>query len=214
MSPTNKWALVAVVVSGLVGAVFGWLRERDERMRWEGRTEVAEELAEARRDSIHELEDRVSDALAAAETARTRAELVSVAADSVRAEALVMVRRDRSTFVDSVVAAQEARDTTVAREVASVVAAGYEAELRRAGEALEESEAQVMELREALGAAWALAEAREEEAAGLRALNAALEDMAAGRDRARTGFLERTAERALWVAGGVALGAIGWELAR
>lgn len=193
-----KWGAIAIIVAG----AWGWWADRDARLRAEGRAEVAEAVAEARADTIADQDVVIADL-------RSTADAASARADSVEAEAAREIQRERArrpTVVERVVRDAGA-DSAVVRAAVMEVSATYELEIS----ALQRATATVMADRDAIRNE---RDALRVTVAARDALIESLRDASRARVRADQGWVSRNIERIGWVAGGIAIGAIGMEIVR
>lgn len=197
MADWKTKALLAAVSLAIAAGTWA-VNERDERLRQEGRAEVAEEAEGALRDTL---------ALARAHVDSLEVEVDSVreASDSIIADAerrIAEVQARRPVLVDSIIV-EAGPDSLVVREAVERVSASYELE--------------VSDLRRALAAASETMEVQDSLIQALRAkdraqatLIANLETQIEGFRRTRPSWIERNVERVAWGAVGLAG---GWALA-
>lgn len=195
---STKLTLAAVALALSTGL---WaLTERDNRLRAEGRAEVAQA-------AVDSLEGAVELAARVTEEAQAQADSVRILMDSViqQADSTARVLRERRPLVVDTIIQQAGEDSTVVREAIERVSESYEAE--------------IVSLREATAAAHAIvaAQATENEAleAELRVSRALIANLQAQVEvigQTRKGWLERNTDRILWLSAGMAAGYIGNEV--
>lgn len=181
--------LAAVIATG------GWAwHERDERLRAEGRAEIAREHVETLLQTVDSMRARARADSIRADSIRAAAEREAAEA---RAEADA-ARASRPTIVERIIT-EAGPDSARVRQAVEEVAASYEAETRA--------------LRRALAAASATIEAQDTELQSLRATVHAQEQLARSlraqleaTNRSRPSWLERNTNRVTWALAGAALG--------
>lgn len=188
-------ALSLAIATGL------WaMHERDNRLRAEGRAEVAERVVDSLTIAV-ELADT-----ATAIAART-ADSVRIVSDSVIAEAdslASMLRQRRPAVVDTIVR-EAGPDSAVVREAVERVAVSYEAE--------------ISQLQRATAAAEATIKAQADEIEALtienRTQDALIANLRAQVEvvgRTNRGWIERNTDRLTWLGVGILAGYVGNEV--
>lgn len=197
MADWKTKALLAAVSLAIAAGTWA-VNERDERLRQEGRAEVAEEAEGALRDTLALARAHVVEVSVRADSVREASDSILISAER-RIKELTAAR---PVLVDSIIV-EAGPDSLVVREAVERVSASYELE--------------VSDLRRALAAASETMEVQDSLIQALRAkdraqatLIANLETQIEGFRRTRPSWIERNVERVAWGAVGLAG---GWALA-
>lgn len=197
MADWKTKALLAAVSLAIAAGTWA-VNERDERLRQEGRAEVAEEAERALRDTLALARAHVVEVSVRADSVREASDSILISAER-RIKELTAAR---PVLVDSIIV-EAGPDSLVVREAVERVSASYELE--------------VSDLRRALAAAGETMEVQDSLIQALRAkdraqatLIANLETQIEGFRRTRPSWIERNVERVAWGAVGLAG---GWALA-